>query len=252
MAGCRPAPVVTLHRFFLDPDGIADQEVRFAEEQSRQMERVLRLRAGDHVLVLDSSGIEYEVTLEILGRHALGRIIAQRANTAEPRASLDLYAGILKGSKFETVLQKGTEVGVARFVPLLTARSVPAEPSDQKMRRYHSIVREAAEQSRRGRVPQVADPVPLRESLLTATQAGPVILLWEEESEFHLMTVPLPETVRRVALFVGPEGGFTTEEAEFALAAGVHTVNMGPRIVRAETAGVVGPALLLARLGEFG
>lgn len=252
MADGRPAPVVTLHRFFLRPGDLAGQDVRFPEEQSRQLERVLRLRAGDHVLVLDSSGAEYEVILETLGRQAVGRIIAQRTNMAEPRVSLDLYAGILKGSKFETVLQKGTEVGVARFVPLLTARSVPAEPSDQKIRRYHTIVREAAEQSRRGRIPEVADPLPLQEGLLTAIQAGPVILLWEDEGERHLMTIPLPETVGRAALFVGPEGGFTPEEAELARAVGGLTVTMGPRILRAETAGVLGPALLLARLGALG
>lgn len=243
---------MTLHRFFVEPGGVTDEEVHFGEEQSRQLERVLRLHVGDRVLALDGSGIEYEIVLECLGKRAAGKIIARRENQAEPKFSLDLYAGILKGTKFETVLQKGTEVGVGRFVPLLTARSVPAELSSQKVRRYRTIAREAAEQSRRGRVPAVAEAVPLREALTAAIQVGPVILLWEDETEFHLMTVPLPETVERIAIFVGPEGGFSSEEAEFARAIGGQTVTIGPRILRAETAAVVGSALLLARLGALG
>lgn len=252
MADDRPAALVTLHRFFLAPDGIAGEEVRFAEEQSRQLERVLRLRVGDRVVALDSSGIEYEVTLETLGRQALGRIMTRRENIAEPRFSVDLYIGILKGSKFETVVQKGTEVGVTRFVPLLTARSVPAEPSDRRMRRYQSIAREAAEQSRRGRIPVISEPVPVEEALKTAMQRGPAILLWEDEGDLHLMTIPLPVDASEIAVFVGPEGGFTSEEVALAREIGVQTVTLGPRILRAETAGLIGPALLLARLGELG
>jgi 16S rRNA (uracil1498-N3)-methyltransferase len=252
VANGRPAPLVTLHRFFLAPGSMTGGEVRFAEAQSRQLQRVLRLRIGDLVLALDGAGIEYEVILEKLGEQAVGRIVNRGENQAEPRIALDLYAGILKGNKFETVLQKGTEVGIASFVPLLTARSVPAEPSNQKMQRYQTIVREAAEQSRRGRIPLVAEPIPLREGLMAAIKVGPVLLLWEDEAELHLVTVPLSAMADRVAMFVGPEGGFTSEEAEFARTIGGRTVTMGPRILRAETAGVVGPALLLARLGALG
>lgn len=252
MAHGRPAFDVTLHRFFVGPSGLSGEEVHFAEEQSRQLERVLRLRVGDRVLALDSAGIEYEVILEKLGRQATGRIASQRRNSAEPRLSLDLYAGILKGSKFETVVQKGTEIGVARFIPLLTARSVPATLSDQKRRRYQTIAREAAEQSRRGRIPVLEEPVPLRDALLMAIQNGPVLLLWEDEREDHLMTTSLPVNAGRAALFVGPEGGFSSDEVNLARDLGGQTVTIGHRILRAETAGIIGPALLLARLGELG
>lgn len=252
MADGRLPSVVTLHHFFVSSHCIQDEQVRFPEEQSRQLERVLRLRPGDRVLVLDGTGIEREVHLQGLGKQAWGRVTACRQNEAEPRVALDLYMGVLKGSKFETVLQKGTEVGVTRFIPMLTARSVTAEPSATRIRRYEAIVREAAEQSGRGRLPEVGGAIPFEQALATARQTGPVIMLWEDEHAAHLMTVALSTDSGRMALFVGPEGGFTEAEAHRAREAGAYTATLGRRILRAETAGVVGPALLLARLGDLG
>ncbi len=252
MVDGRAPSSVTLHRFFLGAESIHGDQICFPEEQSRQLERVLRLRAGDRVLVLDGSGTEREVVLRTVGKQAVGTVDAHRQNVAEPRITVDLYLGILKGSKFETVLQKGTEVGITRFIPVLTARSVPTEPSTAKVRRYEAIVREAAEQSRRGSLPAVGDVVAFDEALRTAIRTAPIILLWEDEETEHLMTVPLPRDPARVALFVGPEGGFTEEEVRVAREIGAQTASLGRRILRAETAGVVGPALLLARLGDLG
>lgn len=252
MALGRAPAVVTTHRFFVPRENLDSERVRFPPEQSMQLERVLRLRTGERVIALDGSGVEYEVILESLGKEAVGRIIGRRASSGEPGVSVDLYAGTLKGSKFETVLQKGTEVGVSRFIPILTDRSVAGEPSTAKMRRYDAIAREAAEQSRRGRIPTIQGPMPFDAALAAATMTGTVVVLWEDEDADHLMTIELPATMTRVALFVGPEGGFTGEEVALARSADARIVTLGSRILRAETAGIVGPAILLARLGELG
>ncbi len=252
VADDRPPAIVTVHRFFVPPESVREDGVEFSAEQSRQMERVLRLRPGNRVLALDGKGAELEVVLARMGRRAFGKIASRTRNEAEPRMAIHLYQGVLKGTRIETVLQKGTEVGVARFIPLLADRSVSQAPTPSRRRRYQSIVREAAEQSRRGCIPEVAEPLPFAEAIRRATEAGAAIMLWEDEVTAHLVELELPEGTTEVGLFVGPEGGFTEAEVTHARAMGVRTATLGKRILRAETAGVVGPALLLARFGEMG
>jgi 16S rRNA (uracil1498-N3)-methyltransferase len=242
---------VTLHRFFLPPDSVQAGTVLFPVQISRQMERVLRLKPGDRVVALDGSGTEHTVVLEAVGRTTSGSVESTCHNQAEPRTRLTLYQALLKGSKLELILQKCTEVGVSRFVPVATARAVPAEPSTSRQGRFEAIVREAAEQSRRGRIPHIAGALQLQDALIEATTAGPTIFLWEEEPSFRLENVSLSGDRTRLSLFIGPEGGFTAVEADAARTAGAHTVSLGPRILRAETAAIVGSALLLARCGDL-
>ncbi|HEX6506659.1 MAG TPA: RsmE family RNA methyltransferase [Chloroflexota bacterium] len=250
MAHRRLRSGVTLHRFFLPLDAFQGDMVAFSKEPARQIARVLRLRPGDRVIALDGSGLEYTVRLETVGKTVEGQIEQREVNQAEPATSLTLYQGLLKGTKLELVLQKCTEVGVSRFVPVVTTRSVPNEPSASRRSRFASIVREAAEQSRRGRVPELAEPMPIRRAIAEACAAGPAIFLWEEEQTRRLDEALPPALPGEVGLFVGPEGGFTREEAEEARVAGASIVTLGPRFLRAETAAIVGSALVLQRVGD--
>ncbi len=243
--------VVTLHRFFLPSEAVSGTVVTFPPESARQIERVLRLKPGDRVVALDGSGREHVVLLDTVGRGAVGSIECTRPNEAEPVTRLTLYLGLLKGAKFELVLQKCTEVGVSCFVPVATARAVRAEPSVTRQTRFVAIVREAAEQSGRGLVPQVGEPAPLRDALLHACATGPTVLLWEDERNRRMKDLELPAESGSANLFVGPEGGFTAEEVESARRAGAQIVMLGRRILRSETAAIVGAALLLERCGEY-
>ena len=246
--GARAA--VTLHRFFLPPEALRDGRVAFPPDIARQMERVLRLKAGERVVVLDGTGREYVVLLSSVGRPTTGAVEESRDNCAEPATKLTLFQGLLKGTKFDLVLQKGTELGVSRFIPVTTARSIPSEPRASRHGRYSTIVREAAEQSRRGRIPKVRPAEALAESL--AASAGELtIFLWEEGGALHLCDISLPHRGGSVNLFVGPEGGFSSEEAKLARGFGAHIVTLGPRILRAETAAIAGAALVLAGCGEL-
>ena len=234
---------MTLHRFFVPPTSAGADHVTFSPDQARQMQRVLRLRPGDRVIALDGTGKEYVVTLQ---DGFEGRIEETRRNTAEPSLTLTLYQGVLKGAKLELVLQKCTEIGVDRFVPVTTARAVPADPSPSRQRRFETIVREAAEQSRRGCVPAIEPAIDLAQALQCAAANGPIVLLWEEGGcpLRQLTCGPAPSTL---SLFVGPEGGFSEEEVELARRGGAQIATLGPRILRSETAAIVGAALLLAR-----
>lgn len=239
---------MTRHRFFLPADRVQGETVHFSPDQSRQIRGVLRLRPGDSVIVLTGDGTECVVALREMDRDVTGTITRRRANPAEPALPVTLYQALLKGSKIDLILQKGTEVGLAGFVPVMTARAVAGEPGAAKQRRYDAIVREAAEQSERGRIPGVGPAVDLDAALRRAR--GTIILPYEDENARRLMEVPLGED--GVSLFIGPEGGWTEEEVGRARAAGAEIVTLGRRILRAETAAIVAAALILARMGELG
>jgi 16S rRNA (uracil1498-N3)-methyltransferase len=235
-----------VHRFFLPPQSFHGDRIALPPEVARQIKSVLRLRSGERVVALDNSGDEYVVRLLSGGE---GVVEERRTNRAEPATRLVLYGGTLKGSKLEMVLQKGTEIGVARFVPVITERSVAGEPGTGKQRRYEAIVREAAEQSGRGRIPDVAPAMTLREALEDA--AGTMIAPWEEEGTRHLRSVSVPRG-STASVFIGPEGGFTPDEAQALQAAGAVLVTLGPRILRAETAAIAAASLVLGGAGEIG
>lgn len=251
MAAVRTTPavgVMTTHRFFLPPESFEPDQVSFPDEIAHQIRRVLRLRAGDVVIALDGSGMEYVVRLHRVSEDLRGTVEDRRPNAAEPSVFLVLYVAMLKAHKLELVLQKCTEVGVSSFVPVTTERSVAHEPGPGRQRRFAAIVREAAEQSGRGVVPVVHEPLPFRKAVDEAMSSGPAFLLWERERDTRVDRVTPGET--RVSVFVGPEGGFTEQEVREAVDRGATRLSLGQRILRAETAAIVGSALVLARLGD--
>lgn len=222
-------------------------------EQAHQISRVLRLKAGDQIVVLDNAGWEYEVQLMAVSRYQIkGSIVARREAQGEPTVHLTLYMSLLKRDKFEWVLQKGTEVGISRFVPLVTQRSLmqTIDIKQNKFSRWQRIIQEAAEQARRGRIPELWQPIHLVDALPEVDTAV-ALISWEEATEMTIrqaLTGKEPETI---ALFIGPEGGFTTEEVRQAQDNGILVVTLGKRILRAETAAVVASALSLAECEEM-
>jgi 16S rRNA (uracil1498-N3)-methyltransferase len=252
-----------MHRFFVPPTAIEGDQLRLSGPAVHQVTHVLRLRAGERIVVLDDSGWEYTVELVRRGQKEIGgRIVARAQAQGEPHTQITLYQALLKRERFEWVLQKGSELGVAAFVPLLCARNVVREPAaaSKKSARWQTIIREAAEQSRRGRLPRLEAPLAFAAACQQARSAGGLSLLaWEEEHTRGLKDVlraHLPGdaagAIPRVQLFVGPEGGFTPEEAALAAAQTIQPVTLGPRILRAETAGLVAAAAVFYELGDLG
>jgi 16S rRNA (uracil1498-N3)-methyltransferase len=240
------------------PAAIVEDQVVLGEAIAHQVCDVLRLRPGARVIVLDNSGWEYEVELtEIRREGARGRVCARRLAQTDPHLALTLYQAMLKGDRFEWVLQKGTELGVSAFVPMLTRRTVPSDVQrvEKKRPRWERIVREAAEQSHRARLPALAAPCSFSEACLGAAEAHEwAFLPWEAATEKSLSHVlhSRDHPPRDVALLIGPEGGF--EEAEVALAReqGIEVLTLGPRILRAETAALAAVTIVLSELGEMG
>ncbi len=248
-----------MHRFFIDPHAITGNAVLLDSNIRHQIKDVLRLAAGGRIVVLDNSGMEYEVIVKEIGREtAHGEIVARRPSRAEPHIRIVLFQGLLKGAKFELVLQKGTELGVSVFVPVVFQRSLASgELSGGKSDRWQRIIVEAAEQSGRGRVPELSQPVAFSEACRRAS--GLRLLPWEDEMETGLRQTlerfeqPGPAVERQtVSIFIGPEGGITRDEVDLAVKAGIVPVSLGPRILRAETAPLAVVAAVLYHFRDFG
>ena len=243
-----------MRRFFVPPQAIVGQEAHLGPDLARRMERVLRLRVGDHVLLLDNSGREYEVELTALAAtEGQGVVLASREPPGEPSVRLVLYQALIKGQRFDWVLEKGTELGVAAFAPVVSSRSQvrPSSPSSARLERWRRVIVEAAEQSGRCRLPDVSLPLPFGEACVSA--AGLRILPWEGERVASLggLLAAQQLALPAVSLFIGPEGGFPLDEVLFARQQGVRTVSLGRRILRAETAAIVAAALVLHELGDL-
>jgi 16S rRNA (uracil1498-N3)-methyltransferase len=246
------------YRFFVSPDQIhGNRRLALSGDQARQIYSVLRMREADRLVVLDNRGWQYDVRLEkVTANLVTGDILSREEVAGEPRMALTLYQALLKKDNFEWVLQKGTELGVAHFVPLITQRCVVRQETIKapKFQRWQRIIREAAEQSGRGRLPSLSTPVRLPEALENSMAFDRALIPWEGEQEKGLLEVfgaGGGERPLRVAIFIGPEGGFDEEEIEEAQRAGLQPVTLGPRILRAETAAVVAAALALSAMGEL-
>lgn len=240
-----------MHRFFISEESIIEGKLTFGSGLSHRIRDVLRLQPGEHIIVLDNSGWQYEAVLITVSGEVAGEVLSKTLGDDEPQTEITLYQALLKGNNFETVLQKCTEIGVANFVPLICERCVAREPGGNRLTRWRRIVVEAAEQSRRGKLPCLKAVLPFRQACQSATELS--ILPWEGERTRSISSVLkdrfMNKSMKAVSIFVGPEGGFSKEEVEFAQRNGIIAVSLGKRILRAETAGLVSAAIVLYESG---
>lgn len=250
------------HRFFISPHAIAGDSITLQDEAlAHQLGRVLRLRPDQRVLMLDGLGMAYVVRLTALERQQVRGIIEARAPASgEPAVSVTLYAGLIRAERFEWLLQKGTELGVSRFVPVQCSRSQQAERlNERKLARWRRIVQEAAEQACRGRLPELSAPHTFEDACRQAASSDRALLLWEGSSTHEGEPTPVLRDVLRqpvplaagtsLALLSGPEGGITPQELTTAAGHGMIPVSLGPRILRAETAPLAAAAAIFYETG---
>jgi 16S rRNA (uracil1498-N3)-methyltransferase len=249
-------------RFVIPAELLASDEVELPPEVAHQARDVLRLAQGDTLTLLDGAGQQWSATLVEVGRRrVLARLVAPIPGApTEPRVRVALYQGVLKAARFEWVLQKGTELGVAAFVPLISERSVAGtEATGQAKRtRWRRLLEEATEQCGRTHVPGLAEPCPLPRALAALPSGALALIPWEGEHtrslrdavQVHLRADAAPPDAAH--LFVGPEGGFSADEIALATDRGVVPVTLGPRILRAETAALAATVLLLEACGAMG
>lgn len=225
---------------------------------AHQLSRVLRFRPGEHVVLLDDTGWAYEVELTAVApAQCSARHITRWRPETEPAVRLVLYQALTREHKFDWVLQKGTELGVSSFVPLLAARGLIQKPEQvlpTRLDRWSHIVTEAAEQAGRACRPHIL-PAQTLGHACRSLPAGAVAWIASPQPD----AIPLGRVVRALAarptevhLFVGPEGGFTDEELDEAMRYASVAMSLGPRTLRTETAGLAAIAALLYAFGEMG
>ena len=246
-----------MYRFFIPSECIADAQVTLGGSVAHRVRDVLHLGPGDHILVLDNSGWAWEVTLQEVGpEQVVGEVVRRTLAQGEPRTKITLYQGMLEDCRFESVLRIGTELGIVEFVPLLSDRAIIADLKavNSKRGRWQRIMREAAERAQRGQLPSLEPAMLFPQACERAQQQGGLALIpWKGEHSLSLRSVLTGQEKRPfiISLFVGPEGGFTAEEAELAQYYGIQPVTLGPRILRAETAGLIAAAAILYELGDL-
>jgi 16S rRNA (uracil1498-N3)-methyltransferase len=244
------------HRFFVPESSFEGELVRLSPEQAHQVCHVLRLRPGDAVVLLDDSGFEYETALVTVGGHeATCRVTAKRPASGEPKVQLTLFQSLLAREKFEWVLQKGTEVGVTRFVPVRTQRSIvrARRIEEKRLQRWRRILTEAAEQSHRGRIPQLRQELDFAEaaSRLRDSDCALIAACGAEALSLRQALGSQAKMPSSVTLLIGPEGGFTDAEVTQACEEGAVKIDLGPRVLRTETAAVVAAALILYEFDQM-
>jgi 16S rRNA (uracil1498-N3)-methyltransferase len=244
-----------LHRFILDVDLRRSPLTIRDEAVLKQWTKVLRLAAGDHVILCDGKGMESEATLESITNKNAGVLLhgAHPVN-AEPKRSVTLYCSILKRENFEWVVQKCTEVGVQCIVPIVTERTVK---TGLKIERLRIIAKEAAEQSGRGMIPDISDHIEFDRALREANKTTNIFFHCNTASTqpFNHSTIqPFNEKIEEhshqtLGIWIGPEGGWTEEEVQKAEENGFKIGSLGILTLRAETAAVIG-AYLAVELGN--
>ncbi len=237
-----------MHRFFIPPEWIYGDTVILQGAVAHQIKNVLRMQPGAQIVVMDDTGAEYEVALVAVEKTEVrAAVIEKHLARGEPVTAITLYQCMLKKDNFEWVLQKCTEIGVSCFVPVISARTVVQQVKDNKLMRWERIIIEAAEQSGRGRVPKLDEPVDFKQAISEANKFDRTLIPWEQESARTLRDALTPD-LRRLALFIGPEGGFDEHEIALAVATDMIPVTLGSRILRAETAAAVTSAIALYEL----
>ena len=241
-------------RFFVDPAELAGKRLTLVGENA-QHAKVLRLKAGEEVLVCDGAGAEClcrvvdysagEVALEILER---------RTATTEAAVRVSIYMAFPKADKLEHVIQKATELGAYEIVAFPSARCVsrPDEKSlKKKQERWQKIAASAAEQSGRGRIPAVRVVNSYAAALLEAAKCDKALMFYENEHATTLRMALESSAFETVSLLTGPEGGLEEREVEQARQAGLQVCTLGSRILRCETAPLCALSAVMYAAGEF-
>lgn len=245
-------------KFFIEPaqDGAyPDGMIKITGEDAQHIARSLRMQAGEHLTVCDCRGNDYLCEIQEIGAsQAVLRILEAKASDSEPDVSVTLFQGLPKSDKMDFIIQKIVELGITRVVPVQTARSVSKPDTAaivKKTARWGKIAAEAAKQSGRGILPEVASPVSFVQAVALSQGYDLAIMLYEHNGgtlRKHLANI---KPGAKIAVYVGPEGGFAVEEVELARDSGIKTAGMGPRILRTETAPVCALSAIMFATGNL-
>lgn len=238
-------------RLFVDDEIKLEELYTLDSENSHYISSVLRMRIGEELVIVDSSFEEVIVSIEqITKKEVILKPISRQKCTSEPRLKITLFQAVSKGERMDATIQKSVELGVTTIVPVLSERCVvrlDSKDSSGKVDRWQKIALEAARQSGRGIVPKISNPISYKQAIEDAGKLDMTLFLWEDEHSCSIKQA-LEDTSKNqtsVGVVIGPEGGFSQEEADQAVSGGCKRVTVGPRILRTETAGPAAIAMIM-------
>ena len=241
-------------RFFVPSENFSDNEVRISGEDAFHIARALRMAVGDFITVCDMHGAEYSCTLSrIRDDECFCEILSKSEGKTESPLFISLYMAYPKGDKLEMVTQKAVELGASEIIPFLSSRCVKKpkpEKADRENERLTRIAEEAAKQCGRSRLVKILPSHSYSEALNRAKESDAVLFCYEGDGTRSLKEVlsSLNNSIRSLAVVIGSEGGFSLSEVDLAKESGAYIVNLGPRILRCETA----PSYILSAISyEF-
>lgn len=241
-------------RFFIEPEQMTSQFLVLTGENAAHA-KVLRLKAGEHVLVCDGAGNECECTISDVSQDRISLVVNSRqASVSEAKVKVSVYMAFSKGDKLEHVIQKATELGAYEIVAFPSSRCVSRPDTKslaKKLERWQKIAASAAEQSGRGRIPQVVVVESYKDALVRASAADKALLFYENEQATTLKMALSTGSYSSVSLLTGPEGGLEPSEVEQAKACGLSVCTLGKRILRCETAPLCALSAVMYDSGEF-
>lgn len=250
--------VTPVRRFFASRQGEDADLLTIQDDEYYHLRTVLRYSPGDELLVVDEQGCEFRALIEHCGdKEALVRVLEKMGEGARSGLSVVLLCALIKGNRFDLVVEKGTELGMSLLVPIVSERTVRIPSGHHvanRLERWQRIARSAVKQSGRRVPPHVREPLPFTEALNNVQEGSLKIILWEK-AEHPLLKDVLREglrTAKEVAIVVGPEGGFSDCEVEFARQNGYQPASLGSIVLRAETAAIAALAAVLYELPPEG
>lgn len=238
-------------RFFISPDQVSGASIALDGEDVRHIVTVLRMKAGEQLLLCDGQGNDYSVRIVGVDRSRVDTEILNRTRHEAGPVHITLAQGLPRPDRMDFIVQKATELGAASIVPVITERTiVKVKDGEKRVTRWRKIAREAAMQSNRPDIPVVGDIIRFSEFLRTMNpQPGSLLLLpWEEGTDPVRNVLRRNPEAKNIVVCIGPEGGFSRKEADMASEKSFHHVSLGPNILRTETAALA----VLAMIGyEF-
>lgn len=242
-------------KFFVSPDKISDNKIIIDTDDVLHIKRVLRLSQGDEITVCDSTGTDYKATISVIAdKHIECNVIVSVKNDTESNIKVTLYQALPKASKMEFIIQKTTELGIVRVVPCTLSRCVvrlDGKDAAKKVERWQKIADEAAKQSGRGIIPEISPVMSFRDAVEEMQKSDLCFVPYESAEDIRLKPVLSSTPAKTIGYMIGPEGGFSPEEAEYLKNRGIPLVSLGKRILRTETAGMAVLSMLMYELGDI-
>ena len=251
-----------MHKFFTAKDLIQEDKARILGDDVKHIYKVLRLSEGEKVTLNDCAGSEYLAKISLISKQEVELEILEKLDiNNESAINITLFQGLPKAQKMDLIVQKGTELGIMEFVPIITDRvDVKLKGEFKKLDRLNRIALEAAKQSKRSIIPKVLDPISFNEVLERIEELDLVLVPYENAENFGVKSLMKKineenidlSKIKNIGIFIGPEGGIEEEEIIKLKEKGAYIITLGNRILRTETAGFVAASLIQYELSDLG